>query len=349
MTLATASSYLALRNAVRKTLILGQQKIEREKVSTYWQTGKLIKQHLLANKDRADYGKQVISRLSEDLEISETGLWRSIRFYEKFPILAARPESALSWTHYRQLIAIEDDGKRRELVSRAERARWTTDELMAKIKKEIWEDGVKSNGSQGPSSAAHEPLKPKLGQLYTYRIIEPDDLGPGKGALFIDQGFATYRYLAENRGLKAGDIVRSEIPASGAPRLVRLDTREAAGDLFTFRAYIERVVDGDTLRVKLDLGFDEWTRQYLRLRGLDCPELGTADGRRALEFVKSRLKSAPHILVASTRSDKYDRYLADVFVPKSKQAGLSDEVRLDDYDLLNNELLEHDLAVRIRL
>jgi endonuclease YncB( thermonuclease family) len=338
-----ASSYLALRNAVRKTLILGRQRIEREKVYTYWETGKLIKQHLLAHKDRADYGKQVISRLSEDLNISQANLWRSIQFYEKFPILAGRREWGLNWTHYKQLIAVKDEEKRAELMSRAERSSWTADELMNKIKKELWEDEEASKPARSGGDS-DEPLKPKLGKLYTYRIVEPEDIGPGKGALFIDQGFATYRYLADRKNFKAGDIVRSEIDqraTTRVPRLTRLAEREARDDLFTYRAYVERVIDGDTLRVKLDLGFDEWTRQYLRLRGLDCPEIARADGRRALEFVQSRLKSAPHILVASTRSDKYDRYLADIFIPKKRDASHPNE-----YDFLNNELLQQKLAVR---
>ena len=36
--------------------------------------------------------------------------------------------------------------------------------------------------------------------------------------------------------------------------------------LFTYQAYVERVVDGGTLLVQVDLGFGLWTRQYLRQR-----------------------------------------------------------------------------------
>src|SRR3990167_7609795 len=51
----------------------------------------------------------------------------------------------------------------------------------------------------------------------------------------------------------------------------------------TYKAFIERVVDGDTLIVKIDLGFETRIREYLRLRGIDAPETDTAEGKRSEE------------------------------------------------------------------
>ncbi len=64
--------YTTLRGQVRETLLLGQERIEQEKVKTYWRTGELIHSHLLHHKDRADYGAKVIEKLSQDLEIHES-------------------------------------------------------------------------------------------------------------------------------------------------------------------------------------------------------------------------------------------------------------------------------------
>lgn len=61
--------------------------------------------------------------------------------------------------------------------------------------------------------------------------------------------------------------------------------------LFTYKGYVERVIDGDTLKVEIDLGFRNWTRQTLRLRGVDAPEVDTKEGRRAKEFVVGELKN----------------------------------------------------------
>ena len=46
-----AASYRSLLGKVRQTLILGRQRIEAEKIKTYWQTGKLIQADILKNKE----------------------------------------------------------------------------------------------------------------------------------------------------------------------------------------------------------------------------------------------------------------------------------------------------------
>jgi len=100
--------------------------------------------------------------------------------------------------------------------------------------------------------------------------------------------------------------------------------------------------------VRLDLGFDTWNRQTLRLRGLDCPELDTKAGQEAKVFVSAQLKSAPFLIVRSSRSDKYDRYLADIFVPATGNKSTSTEQRESSDEIyLNNLLLETGHAVRM--
>jgi len=49
-------------------------------------------------------------------------------------------------------------------------------------------------------------------------------------------------------------------------------------DLYNYRAKIVRVVDGDTVDVDFDLGFDTWIKnQRVRLNGVDTPEVRTRD------------------------------------------------------------------------
>jgi len=102
-------------------------------------------------------------------------------------------------------------------------------------------------------------------------------------------------------------------------------------------------VDGDTLLVKIDLGFDTRVRQYLRLRGIDAFEISTAKGVRAREFAKRALANVEYVIITSSRSDKYDRYLADVFYGEDKSTESAAQ------KFLNNELLEKDLAVRVTI
>jgi endonuclease YncB( thermonuclease family) len=117
-------------------------------------------------------------------------------------------------------------------------------------------------------------------------------------------------------------------------------------DLFTYQASVLRVVDGDTLYVEIDLGFGITIEQYLRLRGIDAPEINTKAGKRAALFVKNELKDAPFIILQSSRSDRWDRYLADVFytVNGSTKGGSASG---GEERYLNNFLLLHGLAKRI--
>ena len=47
---------------------------EAEHVRVYWETGRLIHAHVKQEKQRADYGLEVIKRLAEDLKIERTVL-----------------------------------------------------------------------------------------------------------------------------------------------------------------------------------------------------------------------------------------------------------------------------------
>jgi len=47
---------------------------------------------------------------------------------------------------------------------------------------------------------------------------------------------------------------------------------------FIYNAIVNRVVDGDTIDVDIDLGFDTWMmKQRIRLSGVDAPESRTRD------------------------------------------------------------------------
>ena len=101
------------------------------------------------------------------------------------------------------------------------------------------------------------------------------------------------------------------------------------------------MTDGDTIWVLIDLGFGVFTKQQLRLRGLDCPEIATRDGQSAKKFVEKMLRGNDKtVVITSTKSDKYDRYLADVFILKpSLQAPL--------YLYLNQALIDKELAMKV--
>ena len=89
--------------------------------------------------------------------------------------------------------------------------------------------------------------------------------------------------------------------------------------MYEYQCIIERVVDGDTVDVRVDAGFDIWTRQRVRLLGIDTPESRTRDlrekkfGNLATARVKELLPwgSTQRIMITKQERGKYGRYLAD--------------------------------------
>ena len=48
--------------------------------------------------------------------------------------------------------------------------------------------------------------------------------------------------------------------------------------MYQYKAIITKVIDGDTVDVDIDLGFDVWLKnQRIRLYGIDTPESRTSD------------------------------------------------------------------------
>jgi endonuclease YncB( thermonuclease family) len=312
---------------VKEVLLEGQKRIEAEHVRTYWETGHYIQQHILQNNGRAEYGAAIMKRLSGDLAIGYDLLYRCLKFAQSYPDfkkVVIRPQ--FSWTHYKKLITVSDAGERTRLEDIADKGRWSADELAARIKASRAVEDAKI--PDGPAATPVELLVPLRGALYTYRVTERRSVSGGAEAeLLLDLGFATSRNV-EARLLTSfsdGDIVES-CPKEDSYRFIKSGRTQR--DLYTYLAYVEKVVDGDTLKVRIDLGFDTWTFQTLRLRGIDCPELGTKAGDAAKAFVQSHLKAASSVIIRSSRSDKYDRYLADVFLPQGAGADPAADVFL---------------------
>lgn len=84
--------------------------------------------------------------------------------------------------------------------------------------------------------------------------------------------------------------------------------------MWTYRAVLVRAVDGDTLVVDIDLGFEVTVRRRLRLAGLDCPAPFTEAGRAAREAVVAWFAGTAEVVVRTQRdrTEKYGRYLAEV-------------------------------------
>ena len=84
-----------------------------------------------------------------------------------------------------------------------------------------------------------------------------------------------------------------------------------------------RVIDGDTVDVMIDLGFNVLMKQRVRLSHIDAPSIRTLDeevkkyGMRAKEKLEEYLKTGD-ILIVSTqnpnKTEKYGRILGELYV-----------------------------------
>ena len=102
-----------------------------------------------------------------------------------------------------------------------------------------------------------------------------------------------------------------------------------------FEAVILDVLDGDSVEVDIDLGFDIWHRnQLVRLNGLDTPETRTRDleekkyGLLAEARLKQLLPIGSKNVLHSYGRDKFGRILGDLEVAGDKTVL---EVMIDEY------------------
>ena len=118
---------------------------------------------------------------------------------------------------------------------------------------------------------------------------------------------------------------------------------------------VSKVVDGDTIDVDIDLGFDISFSSRVRLAGIDTPESRTTDkmekalGLEAKAYLKHEIESAKKVLIKTEKmdsSEKYGRILGWVFLDDSAVSlnekmindghawGYMGETKVKDFDAL---------------
>ena len=107
--------------------------------------------------------------------------------------------------------------------------------------------------------------------------------------------------------------------------------------MFEYYCKIERVVDGDTIDVNIDLGFDIFHSARVRMAGIDTPETRTRNlAEKALGLAsKARLKEmlkGKKIKIATTKEGKgkFGRVLADVIAIDKEGGEINCNTRLID-------------------
>jgi len=125
--------------------------------------------------------------------------------------------------------------------------------------------------------------------------------------------------------------------------------------IYTFHAKCINVVDGDTIDVEIDMGFNVIAKRRVRFLDVDTPERGEPNYKESTNFVKERILDK-NILIQTYKSDTFNRYLARIFyVPEATISSyieendipLDEEENIDitqfNMNYLNEELLNSGL------
>lgn len=225
------SNYQSLIYQISETYDVGKQKaifaVNTSMIETYWQIGQYIVIFEQGGNAKATYGSAMLENLSKDLTLkhgkgfSRSNLNYMRLFYKHYPICEELPHK-LSWTHFCELVKIEDPLERSFYEKQSIAENWSTTELIRQKKSSLFlrlaaskdKNGIlllAQNGQivQKSSDIIREPMVLEFLQIPApYNLSESDLesrlidhlqhflLELGKGFAFIGR---QYRIMLGNR------------------------------------------------------------------------------------------------------------------------------------------------------
>jgi predicted nuclease of restriction endonuclease-like (RecB) superfamily len=140
-------SYGKLLNRISEVYTTGQlrahQAVNAVMTETYWQIGHDIVKFEQGGKIRADYGSALLTSLSQDLSLrhgkgfSRSNVIRIRQFYLAYP-KGATASHLLSWSHWVEILKIDDPLERNFYEQQAIREKWTVRELQRQKKSSLF-------------------------------------------------------------------------------------------------------------------------------------------------------------------------------------------------------------------
>ena len=123
-------------------------------VQRNWLLGYRIAEEELKGEKRAEYGKSIIKKLSQELSsiygsgFTKTNLYSFYSFYKSFPeifhAVSGKSAGLLSWTHYRALLQVEDEAARNWYAKEAAEQVWSARTLQRNISSQYYYRLLKS-------------------------------------------------------------------------------------------------------------------------------------------------------------------------------------------------------------
>lgn len=137
-----SKDYEALIKAIENVVSNSKSKIanaiNNTMVETYWNIGKYIIEFEQKGKIKAEYGKQLLLKLSKDLKLrlgkgfSRSNLYNMRKLYELYPNFQPLA-GKLSWTNLCEVLTISDELERNFYIAEASKERWSKRTLQRQI------------------------------------------------------------------------------------------------------------------------------------------------------------------------------------------------------------------------
>ena len=141
----------------------------------YWHIGERINREVLDNK-RADYGKQIVSAVSTQLQteygkkgFEPRSIWRMMQFAQEFPDveIVSAVSTKITWSHIIEILPLKDDLQREFYLTLASTERWSIRQLRKEIDGMLFER----------TAIAGKPddlIKKELSTLRDDNMLSPD-------------------------------------------------------------------------------------------------------------------------------------------------------------------------------
>ena len=86
--------------------------------------------------------------------------------------------------------------------------------------------------------------------------------------------------------------------------------------LYTYRATVTNIVDGDTADFRIDCGFKVYHDLRVRFLGINAPEKRTQEGKDAKVWLEAQIPVGTQVILETKKDEKekYGRYLATVYL-----------------------------------
>jgi micrococcal nuclease len=102
--------------------------------------------------------------------------------------------------------------------------------------------------------------------------------------------------------------------------------------MYCYKAKLNRIIDGDTFVLAIDVGFEITINTHVRVLDLDTPEIFHSSCKaEKIHGFEAKLKASmllqgKELTILTKKKGKYGRYLADIFI-EPEGLNFADEMR----------------------